>query len=109
MIARSVIESLVTTRRTDLYLTKEHSLAHCAEARLTMANQSHVQILGQGVSVWNQWRAAHPEIRPDLSGAFLTGIDLTKADLTKADLRGADLTGADMTGADTTGAIFEHP
>ncbi|MGZ4865502.1 MAG: hypothetical protein ACXV39_12880 [Halobacteriota archaeon] len=54
-----------------------------------MANQSHVQMLLQGVSVWNQWRAAYPEIMPDLSGAYLTGADVTEAD--------------------TTGAIFEHP
>ncbi|MGZ8875829.1 MAG: pentapeptide repeat-containing protein [Halobacteriota archaeon] len=67
-----------------------------AEARLTMANQSHVQMLRQGVSVWNQWRAAHPEIRPDLSGAYLTGVDLTQADLIKADLRGTDLTQAGL-------------
>ena len=65
-----------------------------------MANQSHVHMLRQGVSVWNKWRAAHPEIRPDLSGAYLTGVDLTEADLIKADLSGADLTQAGLHAAD---------
>ncbi|MGZ8886636.1 MAG: pentapeptide repeat-containing protein, partial [Halobacteriota archaeon] len=64
-----------------------------------MANQSHVHMLQQRVSVWNQWRAAHPEIRPDLSGAYLTGVDLTEADLTEADLTKANLRGTDLTQA----------
>jgi uncharacterized protein YjbI with pentapeptide repeats len=84
------------------------TLLHNRAARLTMANQSHVQLLLQGVSVWNQWRAAHPEIRPDLSGAYLTGADLTQADLIEANLRGADLTQASLHAADLTEADFEE-
>ena len=71
-----------------------------------MANQSHVQLLLQGVSVWNQWRAAHPEIRPDLSGAYLTGADLTQASLHAADLTEANVTEADLEEADLTRATL---
>jgi hypothetical protein len=28
----------------------------------------------RGVEAWNQWRAAHRDIRPDLSGADLSGL-----------------------------------
>lgn len=33
-----------------------------------MANQEHLDILKQGVEVWNKWRREHPEIEPDLNG-----------------------------------------
>lgn len=65
-----------------------------------MANQQHLDLLEQGVEVWNQWRKQHPDIYPDLRDAGLTGADLREADLTGADLSGADLSGADLTGAD---------
>ena len=85
--------------------THSHNLA---EARLAMANQSHVQMLLRGGSVWNQWRAAHPEIQPDLTGAYLTGADITEANLIKADLRGADLTQVGLHTADLTEAELEE-
>ncbi len=37
-----------------------------------MANQEHVEILKQGVDVWNKWRGDNPAIIPDLSGADLS-------------------------------------
>jgi hypothetical protein len=36
-----------------------------------MANTEHLALLQQGVAVWNAWRAEKPDIRPDLTGAFL--------------------------------------
>ena len=41
-----------------------------------MANPEHVEILKQGVDVWNRWREENPEIlKPDLSNAnFLDAI-----------------------------------
>ena len=95
-----------------------------------MANYNHIKILKQGVTVWNKWRKAHPEIIPDLSrtnlrsagcldmadlsGAnlrevdlartYMFGILLTNADLFKANLRGADLSRVDLAGADLTDA-----
>ncbi len=66
-----------------------------------MANPQHLALLKQGVKVWNQWRAKHPEIvSPDLSGASLVKLDLIEADLTGADVQGADFRGADLFGAD---------
>ncbi len=66
-----------------------------------MANSEYLSLLNQGVEVWNQWRAKHPEIvSPDLSGASLVKLNLIEADLTGADLQGADFKGADLFGAD---------
>lgn len=31
-----------------------------------MANPEHVEILKQGVDVWNRWREENPEVVPDL-------------------------------------------
>jgi hypothetical protein len=36
-----------------------------------MANPEHLQILQQGVEVWNAWRKQNKGIRPDLSGVDL--------------------------------------
>ena len=64
-----------------------------------MANQDHLELIQQGVNIWNRWRNEH-DIRPTLSEADLRGMDLTIADLTIADLTIADLRGADLKGAD---------
>lgn len=69
-----------------------------------MANAEHLAILRQGVAAWNQWRAEHPDVRPDLSGASLSGADLPKWDLAGADLSGAGLSGADLRAADLSEA-----
>jgi hypothetical protein len=61
-----------------------------------MANKEHLARLQQGVEVWNQWRAANREIRPDLSGADLHAANLSGADLFGADFFRADLCGADL-------------
>ena len=52
-----------------------------------MANQEHLDILKQGVEVWNKWRSEHRNLRPDLNGA-----DLSKTFLTETNLSGANLT-----------------
>lgn len=31
-----------------------------------MANQEQLEILKQGVEVWNRWREENPEVRPEL-------------------------------------------
>jgi uncharacterized protein YjbI with pentapeptide repeats len=91
-----------------------------------MANEEHLAILSQGVGVWNAWRAAHPEIRPnlrsaDLHSTFLRDANLahanlthanlarailTHATLTHANLAAADLAAADLTAADLTAAVL---
>lgn len=57
----------------------------------TMANEEHLAILKQGVEVWNEWREENPDVRPDLSQAYLRWADLSGADLGWAYLRRADL------------------
>lgn len=61
-----------------------------------MANPEHVEILKQGVEVWNRWREANKDLLPDLSGTDLSGIDLEEAYLEKAMLDEARLTGTNL-------------
>jgi hypothetical protein len=49
-----------------------------------MANDEHVALLKQGVAAWNAWRREHPDIRPNLSGAYLADAHLTD-DRTQSD------------------------
>ena len=70
-----------------------------------MANPEHLDILNQGVEVWNQWREENPKIKADLRHTFFSGAELSRANLrdanlSRATLRGADLIGADLIGAD---------
>ncbi len=71
-----------------------------------MADDEHLGILKQGVAAWNKWRASNPEIRPNLTDAFLLRANLPGADLQHADLMDANLTGADLTRANLSGAIL---
>lgn len=64
-----------------------------------MANTDHLQLLRQGVDVWNSWVNANPFVRPDLSDAILIGADLGGAKLFWADLGGANLSKANLTKA----------
>ncbi|MGA3024149.1 MAG: pentapeptide repeat-containing protein [Bryobacteraceae bacterium] len=74
-----------------------------------MANAEHLGKL-ELVEVWNAYREANWELRPDLHEAdlherYLYGANLRKADLIganlyRADLREADLRKADLCGAD---------
>src|SRR5262249_52686247 len=71
---------------------------HCAPLKLRpvglvrgmrMANEDHVNVLRQGVNVWNAWRDMNGSTQPDLSEA-----DFSEADLSDADFSGANLTRA---------------
>ena len=74
-----------------------------------MGNPEHLEILKQGVEVWNQWRADNPNVKPHLSDSDLQDselqmvnffeVNLRKANLSKANLRGADLSYANLRGA----------
>lgn len=61
-----------------------------------MANPEHLDILKQGVEVWNRWRKENDEIDPDLSYANLQGAELQSAELAYADLSDADLSNANL-------------
>ncbi len=69
-----------------------------------MAKQEQVEILKQGVQVWNRWRARNLGFQVDLFGAGLSGADLREANLSRADLRQADLWKADLWKADLSEA-----
>jgi hypothetical protein len=75
-----------------------------------VANPEHLELLRQGVEVWNGWRAEKPSL-PDphganLGGADLRGADLRDANFSDADLGDANLSGADLSGADLTRAYL---
>jgi hypothetical protein len=81
-----------------------------------MANQEHVDVLKQGIEVWNKWRDEYPDIQPDLRGAILSWIDLSwiwisdrkpsydRANLANVDFSDAELSWAILTNANLTGA-----
>jgi uncharacterized protein YjbI with pentapeptide repeats len=69
-----------------------------------VANPEHLELLRQGVDVWNAWRAKEPSIQPDLRDADLGGARLNDANLAKALLVGANLGGADLRRADLSRA-----
>jgi uncharacterized protein YjbI with pentapeptide repeats len=65
-----------------------------------MAKQEHLDLLKQGVEVWNQWWIERLDrIVPDLIGANLNGANLSFSFLREANLRGAKLLGANLNGA----------
>jgi len=61
-----------------------------------MANQEHLEILKQGVNIWNKWRNQHLDVRPDLSFFNLSRANLSDADLSRAKLNRAKLTSANL-------------
>ncbi len=73
-----------------------------------MANKEHLNILNQGVEVWNRWRKDNPDIQPDLSGANLSEAILIQADLRRANLDGANLARANFRGADLGDAYLDR-
>src|SRR5262249_44395474 len=78
------------------------------------ANREHLAILKTGVTAWNDWRAAEPDVVPNLTGAYLrrtklAGADFSRANLFSCNLRKCNLEGADfnkthLDGADLSGA-----
>lgn len=68
-----------------------------------MANQEQLEILKQGVEVWNKWRKENNETEIDLSGVDLHGKNLNEIDLSFGDLSNANLQGAKLVQADLYG------
>ncbi|MBT9311667.1 pentapeptide repeat-containing protein [Leptothoe kymatousa] len=64
-----------------------------------MANTEHVELLKQGVEVWNHWRKSRSDVVPDLANADLSGMSLAGINLSEADLQHADLSYAELPGA----------
>jgi hypothetical protein len=72
-----------------------------------VANPEHLELLQQGVNVWNAWRKKEQSFPPDLSRADLSGADLRNAKLGDANLTGADLREADAREAEFRWANLE--
>jgi hypothetical protein len=49
-----------------------------------MANQRHLAIFKQGAEAWNEWRAKHRRVRPNLSGAEIVLVDARNTDFRAA-------------------------
>jgi uncharacterized protein YjbI with pentapeptide repeats len=98
-----------------------------------MADPKHVALIKSGRKAWNEWRAAHPDIKPDLSGLDLTGAsvyweeeedgihwqkvrapesgyvpNLAGVDFSHTNLEACNLVGAALAGANFTGASLER-
>jgi hypothetical protein len=73
-----------------------------------VANREHLARLLQGVEAWNQWRAAHRDIQPDLSGAGLNEKNLSGANLSRANFFQARLTRTYFSNAFLSGANFSR-
>lgn len=83
-----------------------------------MANKEYLEILNQGVSKWNKWRKAHPEVQPDLRKASLQGctligvnfrrVNLEETNFHKAILSSACLDFANLDRADLSDANLSH-
>jgi uncharacterized protein YjbI with pentapeptide repeats len=73
-----------------------------------MANQEQLEILKQGVKVWNKWRKGNPGLTIDLGGADLIGTNLIEANLTHVNLSGAFLVDANLRDADLSDANLSN-
>ena len=74
-----------------------------------MANVEHLELLKQGVEVWNQWRNDIAEFHSiDLVEALLFGINLSGADLRGVDLTGAILTNAILVRTNLSGSVLTN-
>jgi uncharacterized protein YjbI with pentapeptide repeats len=69
-----------------------------------MPDPKHLELIHQGVDVWNAWRRENPVATPDLSKANLSGANLEEANLMSANLSEANLSGANLSEADLSGA-----
>ena len=69
-----------------------------------MANSTHLNLLNQGVEVWNEWRNQNRQIQARLENAYLINADLINANLSSANLGGAYLINADLSGSDLSKA-----
>jgi hypothetical protein len=71
-----------------------------------MANPIHIDILYQGVEVWNAWRQKNPDIQPDLREANLRLGYIFSGNFVDRDFAGANFSGADFRGANLSGRDF---
>ena len=73
-----------------------------------MANPNHLAKIREGVTRWNDWRKAHPDILPDLSNADLSFTNLKDADLNNANLAGCVLSSCVLHNASFANSQLDH-
>jgi uncharacterized protein YjbI with pentapeptide repeats len=73
-----------------------------------MVDKKHLEILMQGVEVWNEWRDNNPYIDPDLSYAELKGANLDDVNFYGVNLSGANLFKATLIHAGVSLVNFSH-
>jgi uncharacterized protein YjbI with pentapeptide repeats len=67
-----------------------------------MADPLHLELVHQGVEVWNKWRSENPGVTPDLTRANLRFVSLSKANFSGTNFLDADLSRTDISQADLT-------
>jgi uncharacterized protein YjbI with pentapeptide repeats len=67
-----------------------------------VANQEQLDLLRQGVEVWNAWRKTNPDVEINLNETDFVNTNLIRANLSQADLSRTDLTAANLGEADLT-------
>src|SRR5262249_17915074 len=67
-----------------------------------------LEILKQGVYVWNEWRKTNPRHDINLAGADFRNMNLEGVNLSGVNLEGARFDDARLTGADLRGAFAER-
>ena len=63
-------------------------------------------LIEQGAESWNRWRKSNPDVKPDLSSAYLFGTALSGFNLSEANLERACLIDANLRGADLSRACL---
>lgn len=71
-----------------------------------MANKKHLDILKQGIDIWNEWREKNRDVKPDLSRAVLRKMRLNRANLRDVDLSRSDLWASDLRNAKLVNATL---
>ena len=72
-----------------------------------VADNNQIDILSQGVEVWNKWREDNPDALIDLKNAELMHMNLENANLAEADLQKANLSFANFKNANFAFADLE--
>ena len=70
--------------------------------------KKQVEILEQGIEVWNIWRVKNPSIKPNLSNINLSKTNLVGCNFSGTNLRNANLSETKLTGVNLNGAKLKN-
>jgi len=86
------------------HIDKWRSIVKSVKEREIMADQEQLEILKQGVKVWNKWRIENPNIEINLSNADLLSANLLAFNFRDANLIGSSLVGTNLYKTNLRGA-----